>query len=100
VLRDVPLQVQNLAVPLVEPHEVPEVSPFLQIVEVSQDGSMAFWCSSLASQFCVLSTPVGSTICPKTWIILYFCLFTNLNICTIFRTFSNCNLNFDVQSSV
>ena len=46
----VPPQVQDFALLLVEPHEVP-VSPFLQPVQVPLDGSPTLWCVSRSSQF-------------------------------------------------
>ncbi|KAK4818982.1 LOW QUALITY PROTEIN: hypothetical protein QYF61_022649 [Mycteria americana] len=59
----VPPQVQDLALLLVEVHEVP-VSPFLQPVEVPLDGSMTLWCISHSSQFGVIRQLAEGTLCP------------------------------------
>ncbi|KAK4832711.1 hypothetical protein QYF61_025172 [Mycteria americana] len=64
----VPLQVQDFALPLVEPQEVP-VSPFLQAVEIPLDGSPTLWCIRHLSQFCVISRLAESTLSPIIQII-------------------------------
>jgi len=49
--RVIPSQVQDPALALVELYQVP-LCPTLQTVQVSLDGSTAFWCISHSSQFC------------------------------------------------
>lgn len=48
-----PPWLQDLALPLVELHDVP-VSLFLQPIKVPLDGSMTFWYVSHFSQFCII----------------------------------------------
>ena len=50
----VPPQVQDLALALVEPHQVP-LCPDLQPIQVTLNGSTAFWCIYHTSRFCVVS---------------------------------------------
>ncbi|KAK4810954.1 hypothetical protein QYF61_013362, partial [Mycteria americana] len=64
----IPPLVQDLALPLVELHEIP-VSPILQLVKVPLDGSMTLWHISCSSQFGVISKLAGDTLCPIIQII-------------------------------
>jgi len=57
----VPSQVQDLALALVEFHQVP-LRPTLQPVQVLLNGSTALWCTSHSSQFCVISKLDGDTV--------------------------------------
>jgi len=50
----VPPQVQDLALALVEPHQVP-LCPTFQPVQVTLNDSTAFWCIYHSSQFSVIS---------------------------------------------
>jgi len=50
----VPAQVQDPAFAFVEPHQVP-LCPTFQPVEVTLNGSTAFWCIYHTSQFVVVS---------------------------------------------
>lgn len=49
----IPLQVQDFALPIVEPHEVP-ISPFPQPVKVPVHGSTTLWCISHSFQFRIM----------------------------------------------
>jgi len=49
----VPPQVQDPALALVEPHQVP-LHPTLQPVQVSLNGSAACWCIHHSSQFSII----------------------------------------------
>jgi len=58
----VPPQVQDPALALVEPHQVP-LCPTFQTVQVTLNGSTAFWCIYHTSQF-VISKLAEGTLCP------------------------------------
>ena len=59
----VPPQVQDPAFALVELHQVP-LCPTLQPVQVSLNGSTAFWTISQSPQFCIISKLAEGTLCP------------------------------------
>jgi len=59
----VPPQVQDPALALAEFHQV-LLCPTLQPVQVSLDGSTAFWCIHHSSQFCVISKLAEGTLHP------------------------------------
>jgi len=48
-----PAQVQDLALGLVEPHEV-HTGPLLELVQVPLDGTPSFWCVSYTTHRCVI----------------------------------------------
>jgi len=48
-----PTQVWDLALGIVEPHEV-HTGPFLELVQVSLDGILSFWCVSCTTQLGVI----------------------------------------------
>lgn len=60
--------VQDMALLLVEPHEVPAALS-LHLVEVPLDSSMTFWCINHSSQLGVIYKPAEGTPCPITLII-------------------------------
>jgi len=59
----VPPPVQDPSLALVELHQVP-LPRILQPVQVSLNGSTAFWCIYHSSQFCVISKLAEGTLCP------------------------------------
>ncbi|KAK4831590.1 hypothetical protein QYF61_018350 [Mycteria americana] len=61
----IPSQVSDLALLLIELHEV-LASPFLQPVKVPLDASTTLWCISHSSQFCVISKLAEGTLCPSS----------------------------------
>jgi len=64
----VPPHMQDFALPSVELHEVP-VSPFLQPVQVSLDGSTTLSRVSYFSPFCVICKLAEGTLFPNMQII-------------------------------
>jgi len=58
-----PAQVQDPALALVEPHQVP-LRPTFKPVQVTLNGSTAFWCIYHSSQFCVISKHAEGTTFP------------------------------------
>lgn len=60
-----PSQGQDFAFLLDELHEVP-VRPFLQIAEVSLEGSMTHWRTHHSSQFCIICKVVENALCPSS----------------------------------
>ena len=54
--------------PSVEHDDVP-VSPFLQPVKVSLNGSTSVWCVIHSSQFCIICKHTESALCPTMEVI-------------------------------
>ncbi|GAB0183594.1 mitochondrial enolase superfamily member 1 [Grus japonensis] len=61
-------QVQDPTLALVEFHLVP-LYPTLQPVQVSLNGSAAFWCIGHSSRFCIISKLAEGTLCPLIQVI-------------------------------
>ena len=64
----IPPQVQDSTLAVVEPHQVP-LCPTLQPVQVSLNGSTAFWCVSHSSQLCIIGVFVEGGLYPFVQVI-------------------------------
>ena len=59
---------QDSTLALVEPHKIPH-NPALQSVQVSLNGSTAFWCINFYSQLCIINKLAESAFYPFVQVI-------------------------------